>query len=341
MARLREPLGRLLTPAGGAAVLLVVLLVINGSRESLGFTWYGLGQISNEAGAVALAAVGLTFIVLLGGFDLSLGAVISVVNVFVAKQAVGGTGAELKVIVLALLLGAAIGLVNGLIVAVLRIPSIVATLAMSFFWGGVALLIMKEPGGVVPEQLTEWFTGTAFEPVPSVFVVLAVVIVVWLAIKHTRFGRAVYAVGGNEAAAAANGVRTKATTVGGYAFAGLFYGLAGVFLSAQTGSGDPGIGAPLVLQVFAAVVIGGTVFGGGRGGAVGSVMGAVILTLIGHILYSFEVSSFWTDVFNGGVLLVAVVLSTVGQTGMGADLMAAIRRLRRPRPDAARSGAAA
>jgi ribose transport system permease protein len=328
MSRLRDPLSRMLTPVAGAALLLLILVVINGSRESAGFTWYGLGQIGNEAGAVALAAVGLTFIVLLGGFDLSLGAVISVVNVFIAKQAASGTGTELKVLVLALLLGAAIGLVNGLIVALLRIPSIVATLAMSFFWGGVALLIMKEPGGLVPEDVTEWFTGEIFEPVPAVFVVFAVVIAVWLGIKHTRFGRSLYAIGGNEAAAAANGVRTRSTVLGGYVLAGLFYGLAGIFLSAQTGAGDPGIGAPLVLQVFAAVVIGGTVFGGGRGGAVGSVIGALILTLIAHVLYSFDVSSFWTDVFNGGVLLVAVIVSSVGQTGLGGDIVNSIRRLR-------------
>ena len=328
MSRLREPLSRLMTPVAGAAILLAILLVINGTRESTGFTWYGLGQIGNEAGAVALAAVGLTFIVLLGGFDLSLGAVISVVNVFVAKQVVSGTGPEVKVIVLALLLGAAMGLVNGLIVALLRIPSIVATLAMSFFWGGVALLVMKEPGGLVPEDFTEWFTGEIFEPVPSVFVVFAVVILVWLGIKHTRFGRALYAVGDDEAAAAANGVRTRSTVLGGYILSGLFYGLAGVFLSAQTGAGDPGIGAPLVLQVFAAVVIGGTVFGGGRGGAVGSVIGAVILTLIANVLYSFNVSSFWTDVFNGGVLLIAVIVSSIGQTGLGGDFLNALRRLR-------------
>lgn len=328
MSRLREPFSRLLTPVAGAAILLLVLIVINGSRDSQGFTWYGLGQIGNEAGAVALAAVGLTFIVLIGGFDLSVGSVISVVNVFVAKQVATGTGAEIKLIVIGLLLGAAIGLANGLVVALLRIPSIVATLAMSFFWGGVALLIMKEPGGLVPEDLTEWFTGEIFEPVPSVFVVLAVAIAIWLAIKHTRFGRALYAVGGDEKAAAANGVRTQATTIGAYVIAGFFYGLAGVFLSAQTGAGDPGIGAPLLLAVFAAVVIGGTSFGGGRGGAVGSVIGAVVLTLIAHVLYSFNVSSFWTDVFNGAVLLVAVIVSSFAQTGLGADLVASLQRLR-------------
>ena len=100
MSRLREPLSRLLTPVAGAAILLLILIVINGSRDPQGFTWYGLGQIGNEAGAVALAAVGLTFIILIGGFDLSVGSVISVVNVFAAKQAASGTGAEIKIIVI-------------------------------------------------------------------------------------------------------------------------------------------------------------------------------------------------------------------------------------------------
>ena len=329
-----------LSPALAAGALLVLLLLLDRSLDSTVFTWGQLGTLGNESAVVGIAAVGETIVVLCGGFDLSVGAVISVANVVAATSAgsavasttgvnqTGSSGADAKMIVIVLAVGTAIGLSNGLLVTLLRIPSIVATLASSFFWGGVALLILAQPGGFVSPRVTNWFTGTAFGPVPSVFVVFAFVIAVWLVIKHTRFGTAIYAVGGNPESAAAAGVRVPAVRIGAYSAAGFFYGLSGVFLTAQSGSGDPNIGAPVLLGVFAAVVIGGTQFGAGRGGAVGTLIGAVILTLIGNILYTLGVSSFYTDIFNGTILVVAILLMSFTEGGLGAEWADAIRRHR-------------
>lgn len=330
-----------LNPAVAAGALLIVLLAIDRGLVSDLFSWDQLGSLANESSVVAIAAVGETIVVLTGGFDLSVGAVISVANVVAATSAGvavastagtnasgGGPGSDLKMIVIVLAVGTGIGLCNGLLVTLLRIPSIVATLAASFFWSGVALLILEQPGGFVSPRVTEWFTGSIIGPVPSAFVVLAFVIGLWLLLKHTRFGLAIYAVGGNPASAAASGIRVRYVLIGAYAVAGFFYGLAGLFLTAQSGSGDPNIGPPVLLSVFAAVVVGGTVFGGGKGGAIGTVIGAVILTLISNILFVLGVSSFYTDIFNGTILMIAILLMSFTEGGLAADWKEGVRRFR-------------
>ena len=144
--------------------------------------------------------------------------------------------------------------------------------------------------------------------------------------KRTSLGQAIYAVGGDAPAAASNGVRVKLTSLLAYVLAGVLYGLAGVVLTAQSASGDPHLGDPLLLPVFAAVVIGGTVFGGGRGDLVGSVIGAYILYIIADILFSLGVSSFYTNIVNGAVLLVAVVAGSLTGVRAWGRQTAATRR---------------
>jgi ribose transport system permease protein len=266
--------------------------------------------ILDESMVVALAAVGETVVVMTGGFDLSVGAALSVVNVVLATHAWGSTAGQLAMIPVGVGVGVGIGTVNGLLVAVLRIPSIAATLATSFFWGGVALLILSQPGGAIPFDFVTWFTAD-WGSIPSATAILLFAATAWLVLKRTRFGRAVYAIGGNRTAAAVNGIHVRRTLIGAYAVSGFFYGLAGVFLSAESASGDPNIGAPVLLTVFAAVVVGGTPFGGGRGDALGSIAGAFILTLIANVLFALGVSSFYTNIFNGAVLVLAVLASSL------------------------------
>lgn len=321
--------GRRFTTTGavGPAVVLIILFFIYVGVADDVLSLDQFNTLSNEAAAVAIAAAGETLIVLVGGFDLSVGAVLSLINVVIATQIGASQGSQAAMIPLALALGLGTGLVNGLLVNLVRIPSIVATLAMSFFWGGIALLVLKQPGGEVPLDYVGWFTGNIGTSVPAVLVLILVIIGLWLVLKRTRLGQAIYAVGGDSAAAAANGIRVKLTSVIAYALGGVLYGLAGVVLTAQSASGDPHLGDPLLLPVFAAVVIGGTVFGGGRGDIVGSVIGAYILYIIADILFSLSVSSFYTNIVNGVVLLAAVVLGSL--TGVSQWL-----RRRRGRPEA-------
>lgn len=299
-----------------AFLVLGVLLAVYAFVQPPLFSSSTFTTILDESMVVALAAVGETIVVMAGGFDLSVGAALSVVNVVLATHPWGSTIGQIGMIPVGVGVGAGIGLVNGFLVAVLRIPSIAATLATSFFWGGVALLILKQPGGAIPFDFVNWFTGD-WGSIPSASAVLVFTAAAWLLFKRTRLGRAVYSVGGNPTAAAINGIRVRETKIAAYAIAGLFYGLAGVFLSAESASGDPNIGAPVLLTVFAAVVVGGTPFGGGRGDALGSIAGAFILTMIANVLFALGVSSFYTNIFNGAVLVLAVLASSVTSNVFG------------------------
>jgi ribose transport system permease protein len=314
-----------LTGAVGPAVVLVVLFLVYVAVQPNVLSVLKINTIADESATVAIAAAGETLVVLAGGFDLSVGSVLSLVNVLIATQIRDSPGSQLLMIVVALAVGAAVGALNGVLVTLLRIPSIVATLATSFLWGGVALLVLSQPGGTVPDQFVAWFTDNAFDVFPNALILLIVVILLWLYLKRTRLGRAIYAVGGDPTAATANGIRVRETSLAAYTLAGVLYGLAGAFLTAQSSSGDPNVGGPLLLSVFAAVVIGGTAFGGGKGDLVGSIIGAFILYLIADVLFAIGVSSFYTNILNGAVLLVAVLAGSL----VGLGKLLAPRRQRR------------
>jgi len=313
-----------LTATVGPATVLVLLIVIYAIIQPSVLSQLGVSTLSNEGTAVAIAAAGETLVVLVGGFDLSVGAVLSLVNVVIATRIGVSTESQWLMVPMSLGIGAVAGAVNGLLVNFMRIPSIVATLAMSFFWGGVALLVLAQPGGAVPIEFVGWFTGQVGGVLPASLLLVLVVVGLWLLLKRTALGRAMYAVGGDSSAAAANGVRVRLTSMAAYALAGVLYGLAAVFLTAQSASGDPNVGTPLLLAVFAAVVIGGTAFGGGRGDLVGSIFGAYILYLIGNVLFALGVSSFYTNILNGAVLLAAVVVGSL--TGVRQWLLVKARR---------------
>jgi ribose transport system permease protein len=207
-----------------------------------------------------------------------------------------------------LAIGAAIGAFNGLFVAVLRLQPIVVTLATMFITQGVTLLVMDKPGGQMPPDFSTFLTGAAIPDVlPAAIVILVIALLLWTALAHSRFGTALYAVGSDEGAATSAGIRVGPTEFAAYTLAGLMYGAAGVFVSAQTASGDPLVGNPLLLQVFAAIVIGGTVFGGGRGGCLGSVFGSYSLMLIINVLLVLNVSAYYATVVEGAILALAAL----------------------------------
>jgi ribose transport system permease protein len=195
-----------------------------------------------------------------------------------------------------------------------------------FMVQGITLLILSRPGGSIPFEFTQFFVGDLIEgllPAPVVVVVLA--LAVWLFIKNTPFGVALYAVGSDEEAARASGVPVHWTKFFAYVVAGLYYGAAGAFISAQTGSADPLIGKPMLLPIFAAVVIGGTLLGGGRGGAIGSVCGAYILTIVVSILLILNVSAYYSSVAEGLILILAVLAASMNRASPIAQYLRTMR----------------
>lgn len=305
-----------------AALVLVGLIALMDALTAGPLSYFELSFTSGGGATLALAAMGQTLVILTGGFDLSAGAVISLVNAVLATSMGESTESQIAFFGVALLIGAAVGAFNGFFFAFMRLQPIVVTLSTMFIVQGITLLVLSRPGGSIPWQFSQFFVGDAIPGVlPAPLLMIFVAIGVWLVLKNTPFGVALYAVGSDEEAARANGVPVHWVKFFAYVVAGLYYGAAGAFISAQTGSADPLIGKPLLLPIFAAVVIGGTVLGGGRGGAIGSVLGAYILTIVVSILLILNVSAYYSSVAEGVILILAVLAASMNRASPIADYL--------------------
>ena len=290
--------------------LTVVLVLVAVSPNRLNY--FDLSTISASATTLALAGIGETIVVLGGGLDLSPGAVISLVNVILVTQLGASTlSVGLYTVVaagIAIGIGAAIGAINGLLVSYLRLPSIIVTLATMFVVQGASLLILKYPGGTVSSDFANLLVG---DVVPDVFpvpiLIIGLGVLVWLYLRRLRFGIGLYAIGSDAVAAQASRVDVRFTRFLSFTIAGAFFGWAGLFITANAGSGDPLIGAAFLLKVFTAVVLGGTLIGGGRGGSVGTVFGALTLTIVVDIFLVMGVRTYYVPIVEGAILLLAVI----------------------------------
>jgi len=297
-----------------AIVVFAILLLIVDLISAGPLNYFDISFLSSGGATLALTAVGATIVILSGGFDLSAGAVLSLVNVVLATT-MDPTNFEASVVLwtaIGIGVGMLVGAFNGFFIAFLRLQPIVVTLSTMFIVQGVTLLIQDKPGGFVSPSLGDFYMGDLIPNwIPMPVGLLVAVGLFWLWMKRTRFGTAVYAVGSDANAAAAAGLRVTWNRFGVYVVAGGFYGLGGVFISAQTGSGDPLVGNSLLLSVFAAVVVGGTRLGGGRGGPIGSIFGAYILMIVVNILLVLNVSAYYSSIAEGLILLLAVLAGSV------------------------------
>ncbi|WP_108610664.1 ABC transporter permease [Aminobacter sp. MSH1] len=266
-------------------------------------------QLANSLPLI-LAAVGGTFVVLTRGFDLSVAGVISLTNVLVASFTPDGPAGLLWAVVMVSAAGMCVGAVNGFLVAFLRLPPIACTLATMIITGGVALLLMNAPGGYVPYEVSELFFSH-IGPLPISLLTVLLVWALWALLKRTDWGVGLYAVGADETASQLAGVATTRVKFFAYCVAGAFYGLAGLALCGISASGDPNGGANFLLPIFAAIAIGGVSFAGGRGGVVGAMLGALIIMLVQKFLFSLGVSSFYTGIGQGALMIVAALIGVL------------------------------
>jgi ribose transport system permease protein len=296
-----------------AAVVFAALLAFVQAISPKGLTYYDISSLMTTGAPLALAAIGQTFVIVVGGFDLSAGAAISLVNAVIATMPQETAAGQVGAVATGLAVGVAVGAFNGFFVAFLRLQSIVVTLSTMFLVHGITLLVLPDPGGSVAETLTKLFTGAAIPGIlPAAALVIAGGIIIWLLVRRTKFGTAMFAVGSDAEASHAVGISVEWTRFFAFVLGGLFYGMAGVFVGAQTGSADPLVGDPLLLQSFTAVVLGGTLLGGGRGSAVGSVIGAYTLMLMINVLLALDVSAYFSTIAEGAVLVLAVLASSIG-----------------------------
>ena len=308
----------------------IALLATVATFSSVPLGYYDLASMATSGATLALAAAGQTIVILSGGFDLSAGAVISLVNVTLASRLQDPATSPVVIALAGIAIGVLSGAFNGFFVAILRMQPIVVTLSTMFILEGITLLVMDKPGGALSPALSELLIGDAIPnllPKPVLLIILLLALWAWL--KRTRFGTAIYAIGSDLDSARAAGVPTRFVQFMVYVIAGGCYGLAGVFISAQTASGDPLVGNPMLLEMFAAVVVGGTRLGGGRGGPLGTIFGAYILMMVVNILLVLNVSAYYSTVAEGTILILAVLAGSLSRSSPFArHLRRAMLRIR-------------
>jgi len=296
----------------GLLVFLVALLVFTKLiQPNYGPT--GIQGLAVSAAALVLAAVAQAIVVISGGIDLSIGAMIAFTNVVAAAamlKADDQTGVAIAIGVL--LLGLLIGAVNGALIVVTRVADIIVTLAMSFVWAGCALLVLSVPGGQADTWLTQLASGSVLSewlPKPAVLVLL-IIAIIWIPLRRSRLGLSLYAIGSDRLAAFRSGVSVGRTKIISYALAGLFSALAGLAVTANTGIGTPLPGGYTLTSV-AAVVLGGVSLAGGRGGVVGPIIAVMILSLIRTDMTFLNLNSNLATVTQGVILIVVVMFGSL------------------------------
>lgn len=274
---------------------------------------------------LAFAAVAQACVVLAGGIDLSIGAMMAVANVLAARYMLNHDFQHaLLIAVLVLVGGTLAGALNGFVALRTRVPDIVVTLAMSFVWGGVALLILPKPGGGAPDAFLNLANGNFFTPwIPSGLVLLVVVVgVIWVPLRFLRLGLALYAVGSDRTAAFRRGVRVGWTRVFAYALGGFFAAWGGLALLMSTGIGSPLAGTIYTLAAVSAIVLGGVSLAGGRGGVTGPIVAAFVLTLVPADLVLLGTDPNFGQVIQGALIVLVVMAG-------GLAPLLNLRRLRR------------
>jgi ribose transport system permease protein len=294
--------------------ILLGLLIIGyiWALQPVAFTSFDLKTIVLGGLPLAFAAMAQSVIIISGGIDLSLGVMVAVINVLAASWMEGKSfGAAILISILLMFIGVVLGTINGGLIVLSGVPDIVVTLAMSFIWGGVALLIMRTPGGGAPTEFQSLGTGSFISDwIPAGAVIVGIVLLLaWLPIRWRRPGFAIYAIGSNRDRAYLSGVNVNLTRVFAYSVGGFFAAMAGLASTATTGIGTPYSGNFITLNSVAAAVLGGVSLAGGKGGLVGPVAAAFSLTLVPAIMVFQGIDPNYSQVIQGALIVVVVMIA--------------------------------
>jgi len=292
-------------------VLVVAAVWIVAGFLKPGFGSFGhLRYLIELASVVGLVAVGQTYVVIAGGIDLSVAAIVTVSAVGVPLVAWGFDGTGAIAVLAILIIATGIGFLNGLGVALLRVHPMIMTLAMATFLQGVLILIAGGSAVSMQNPLLSWLGNARPLGAPASLYLWILVSTVTLVVLHaTPFGARVFALGANPLAAALSGIRLVSTTTAVYAVSGLTAGLAGVLVLGMNGQGYVGIGDPYLLASIAAVVLGGTSILGGSGTYAGSIPGAILLVTITALITVVNASAGWRNILFGSLILGLLLLS--------------------------------
>ena len=293
-------------------IALIFLIVIVSFLNPNFFTVDNILNILRQTSVNAIIAVGMTLVILTAGIDLSVGSVLALCGAFAASM----IGMEIPVMIAvptALVAGAALGAISGVIIAKGKVQAFIATLVTMTLLRGVTMVYTD--GRPISTGFTDtadafaWFgTGYAMGvPVP-VWIMVVVFASVWYLLNHTRFGRYVYALGGNESATRLSGIDVDKVKIGVYAICGLLAAVAGIIVASRLSSAQPTAGMGYELDAIAAVVLGGTSLAGGRGRIMGTLIGALIIGFLNNALNLLDVSSYYQMIAKAVVILLAVLV---------------------------------
>ena len=293
-----------------AIVILVVLVTIYLATHPAGPTTYVTTIWANQALILALAAIAQFFAVIVRGIDLSVGAVMALTNC-VASYLVIGSGLDMAFgIFIVLVVGTGCGLLNGLLVVYGRIQPIVVTLATASLFVGVALLLRPTPGGQIDYDLADAMTLDILGIPTALVITSAIIGLIWVPLRRMGLGLGLYAVGSSEQAAFQSGMPVEKIRLGSFALGGLFAGMAGLYFSFVTTTGDAGIGPNFTLNSIAAVVLGGVALRGGVGTLTGAIAGAYILQTIGALMFFSGLPPLAQPFVEGLILATAIAIGS-------------------------------
>ncbi len=293
-------------------IVLLILCVIMSLMNDRFWTWGNIITVLRQTSINAVIAAGMTFAILIGGIDLSVGSVFAICGAIAATLIASGMDVVL-VILITLLLGLGIGLVNGLLISKGRLQPFIATLGtMTLLRGFTLVYTQGKPisarGGADSLIFSKIGTGYILNiPIP-IYIMILVFIIAYYILRHLRMGRYIYSLGSNEEATMYSAIKIDNVKLFVYGASGLLAALAGIILTSRLGSAQPTAGAGYELDAIAAVVLGGTSMSGGIGTISGTVIGALIIGLLNNALNLLQVPSYYQDVAKGVVILIAVLL---------------------------------
>ncbi len=290
-----------------AVGLLSVLIAVNGILNPRFFL---PGTMTSNLMAylpLMIVAVGQFYVVLGGSIDLSLGAIVSLVNVIVVVLAerIGGGGGVVLAMAAGLLAGTLGGALNGALIALFRLPAIVTTFATSIIYGGLALMVLPQAGGALPPAYYGTYAAR-FAGVPFVLLLLILLVLAVIWVSRTRFHAHLIAVGANRQGAYQTGLPVARIRIVSHAAGGLMAALSALAILGLTGAGDPLMGQFLTLGSVSAVVLGGAALSGGWGSALGAIMGGAIINLINNVIFFARIDYQYQSIVQGLIILVAL-----------------------------------
>lgn len=296
----------------GILLAFMVLIIILSSANSNFLDYNNIINILRQVSINGLLAIGMTYVILAGGIDLSVGSVVAFSGVVAASLVTGDVNTPVFLaVIIGTLAGTILGFINGLIIARFNVAPFVATLAMMSIARGLTMVYSNgSPIGRLSAEF-KYIGGERILGIPiPVIILLSVFIIAYLILIKTKFGRYIYAVGGNETSALVSGINVNRVKIGVYTISGMLAGLAGVILAARVSAGLPQAGTAYELDAIAAVVIGGTSLAGGRGRLWGTLIGVLIIGVLNNGLDLLNVSSYYQMIVKGVIIVIAVMFDS-------------------------------